>query len=175
MKNQCCAYCKKETGDFHRDHVVPRSRGGPDTASNIVMACSECNIEKSDQTATEWLGEECPDNVRSIEETVNRKLKAIFEKRDYKKTKYTKQEELYCYSINEQGGASYIGKVISEIDGVIRMEVIDALVGYFGVWSLSGQIENVPADECKLFTEKLICLRSALHLNESICKTDARF
>lgn len=29
-----------------RDHVVPRSAGGPDDLNNLVLACRECNHEK---------------------------------------------------------------------------------------------------------------------------------
>lgn len=29
-----------------RDHVIPRGRGGPNTLSNLVLACYPCNIRK---------------------------------------------------------------------------------------------------------------------------------
>lgn len=31
------------------DHVVPRSRGGADDASNMVVACRPCNAAKADR------------------------------------------------------------------------------------------------------------------------------
>jgi 5-methylcytosine-specific restriction endonuclease McrA len=42
-----CIYCKrgcKANGTL--DHVIPRSKGGGETASNIVTACEQCNQEK---------------------------------------------------------------------------------------------------------------------------------
>jgi 5-methylcytosine-specific restriction endonuclease McrA len=31
------------------DHVVPRSRGGPGSLSNLVPACGPCNVAKGDR------------------------------------------------------------------------------------------------------------------------------
>ncbi|MBA3845839.1 MAG: HNH endonuclease [Planctomycetes bacterium] len=50
-----CQYCdarvSMSTGT--RDHVIPRSRGGADTLTNVVAACRACNARKADQTPTE--------------------------------------------------------------------------------------------------------------------------
>jgi 5-methylcytosine-specific restriction endonuclease McrA len=43
-----CAYCgKRAKGRLTRDHIVPLSKGGPHTLSNIVPACSSCNSRKN--------------------------------------------------------------------------------------------------------------------------------
>lgn len=43
----CCAYCQVFLGDeATRDHVVPLSRGGGHTASNVVPCCRMCNSIK---------------------------------------------------------------------------------------------------------------------------------
>lgn len=42
-----CAYCDKDIRDFYTiDHVVPLSRGGTHTISNVVPACLSCNGKK---------------------------------------------------------------------------------------------------------------------------------
>jgi 5-methylcytosine-specific restriction endonuclease McrA len=50
-----CQYCgcrvSMRTGT--RDHVVPRSRGGPDLLSNVVTACGTCNRRKDARTPSE--------------------------------------------------------------------------------------------------------------------------
>jgi 5-methylcytosine-specific restriction endonuclease McrA len=50
-----CQYCGLRIGmrTGTRDHVMPRSRGGPDTLSNVVTACRACNARKSDRTPAE--------------------------------------------------------------------------------------------------------------------------
>jgi len=66
-----CQYCGRhvmkleyaiadpETGEprtpeyLTRDHVLPRTRGGPDTWTNLTTACSTCNHRKDDKTPDE--------------------------------------------------------------------------------------------------------------------------
>ncbi|MGW3072754.1 HNH endonuclease [Kitasatospora sp. NPDC001132] len=50
-KNRC-AYCGELAQ--HLDHVVPLSRGGTDTAENMVPACADCNLSKGAKTLEEW-------------------------------------------------------------------------------------------------------------------------
>ena len=53
-QSTCCAYCGKTSKFLTRDHVIPKSRGGAKEASNIVLACRECNQVKADRTPAEW-------------------------------------------------------------------------------------------------------------------------
>jgi 5-methylcytosine-specific restriction endonuclease McrA len=41
-----CAYCGAKPHELTQDHVVPLSRGGGHTASNVVPACRPCNGRK---------------------------------------------------------------------------------------------------------------------------------
>jgi 5-methylcytosine-specific restriction endonuclease McrA len=34
-------------GERHVDHIVPLSRGGGHVASNLAIACAECNLRKA--------------------------------------------------------------------------------------------------------------------------------
>ena len=43
-----CAYCGTPDENLTQDHVMPISKGGNHTASNIVPACRSCNAKKSD-------------------------------------------------------------------------------------------------------------------------------
>lgn len=44
-----CQYCGT-TKDLTIDHVIPRSKGGKSTWTNLVTACKRCNSKKSDYT-----------------------------------------------------------------------------------------------------------------------------
>ena len=50
--NFTCIYCGKssygDSTELHVDHIFPRSKGGTDTAGNLVTACIRCNLGKSD-------------------------------------------------------------------------------------------------------------------------------
>jgi len=48
-----CHYCDEEIAS-EMDHVVPRSRGGSNDPSNLVLVCAKCNQEKSNRTPEEW-------------------------------------------------------------------------------------------------------------------------
>lgn len=48
-----CAYCGR-TGTLQWEHIIPKSRGGPDTVDNLVLSCSPCNSQKSAQNPAEW-------------------------------------------------------------------------------------------------------------------------
>lgn len=43
-----CQYCGS-TRSLTIDHVIPRSKGGDDSWGNLVVACSSCNVKKSDK------------------------------------------------------------------------------------------------------------------------------
>lgn len=54
-RNICC-YCGDHfsgSGNLSRDHIMPRSRGGLDTWTNVVTACKPCNQRKGDRTLKE--------------------------------------------------------------------------------------------------------------------------
>lgn len=54
--NFTCVDCGDIKGPFEADHVMPKSRGGLDTESNLVCACRSCNRSKKDKTPEEWGG-----------------------------------------------------------------------------------------------------------------------
>lgn len=47
LADHCCAYCgKRRKGRLTQDHIIPLTKGGNHTASNIVPACGPCNSTK---------------------------------------------------------------------------------------------------------------------------------
>ena len=52
---QGCAYCGSEGGSLQRDCVLPISRGGRYTLTNVVPACASCNASKCNDEVTGWL------------------------------------------------------------------------------------------------------------------------
>lgn len=51
-----CHWCKQTFApdDCHADHVIPLSRGGPHSLSNLVIACATCNVRKSARMPDVW-------------------------------------------------------------------------------------------------------------------------
>ncbi len=55
-----CLYCGQpfaasELANYEIEHIVPRTKGGPDAMVNYVLAHRECNTVKGDRTPFEWL------------------------------------------------------------------------------------------------------------------------
>lgn len=49
-----CVYCGAKEVPLQLEHIVPKSRGGSDRASNLTLACEPCNARKGTQTASEF-------------------------------------------------------------------------------------------------------------------------
>lgn len=52
--NYCCAYCGEKPERLDADHVVPLSRGGSDSTTNLLPTCAMCNSSKCAMTLAEW-------------------------------------------------------------------------------------------------------------------------
>jgi 5-methylcytosine-specific restriction endonuclease McrA len=48
-----CQYCSRRGEKLTVDHVIPRSRGGQTTWTNVVAACLRCNLLKGNRTLAE--------------------------------------------------------------------------------------------------------------------------
>jgi 5-methylcytosine-specific restriction endonuclease McrA len=69
-----CAYCDAENVPLNVDHVHPRSRGGSDRVSNLVLACFSCNKTKDDHPVEEFLSHD-PDRLAKIKKQIKSPLK----------------------------------------------------------------------------------------------------
>jgi len=59
-----CVYCGAHNiRQLTLDHVIPQSKGGPDSWDNLVTACKTCNSQKADLTLEEY-GKEIPTPYR---------------------------------------------------------------------------------------------------------------
>ncbi|MCE1179230.1 MAG: HNH endonuclease [Micrococcales bacterium] len=50
-----CAYCGKDDGALQKDCMLPISRGGRYTLTNVVPACRSCNASKCNSELTTWM------------------------------------------------------------------------------------------------------------------------
>ena len=51
-----CAYCGTARAErYELDHIVPKSRGGTDRVSNLVVSCQECNVAKGNMSVEQFL------------------------------------------------------------------------------------------------------------------------
>ena len=50
-----CAYCDADGAALQKDCMLPISRGGRYTLTNVVPACGSCNASKCNTEVTTWL------------------------------------------------------------------------------------------------------------------------
>jgi 5-methylcytosine-specific restriction endonuclease McrA len=54
-----CVYCgataETSGAHLHLDHLTPRSQGGEDVATNLVLACRRCNTARQDRSVAAWI------------------------------------------------------------------------------------------------------------------------
>ncbi len=51
--NFMCQYCSERNYPLTVDHIIPKSRGGKTTWTNVVVACKPCNMRKGNRTTRE--------------------------------------------------------------------------------------------------------------------------
>jgi 5-methylcytosine-specific restriction endonuclease McrA len=51
-----CVYCGSKE-KLTIDHVIPKSKGGPNTWTNLVTCCGGCNVNKGDKDLVDFLNE----------------------------------------------------------------------------------------------------------------------
>lgn len=82
-----CVYCGRdherlaiEGSYLTLDHVIPRSRGGSNAATNLVTACVDCNTSKWDALLSLWGTTEDRRNVRNALRRVVTRVKPASKK-----------------------------------------------------------------------------------------------
>lgn len=76
MKEKRCAYCGSKK-DLVFDHLIPKSKGGPDIISNQVFACKKCNTQKSNKDIFEWYEKERKEEIPRL--VKGKYLKLVYE------------------------------------------------------------------------------------------------
>ncbi|WP_151480036.1 RNA-guided endonuclease IscB [Streptomyces albicerus] len=71
--NRACAYCDAAGVPLNIDHLRPRSRGGSDRVSNLVLACVPCNQAKGSTPVDVFLAHR-PDRLAEILQQVKTPL-----------------------------------------------------------------------------------------------------
>lgn len=74
-----CVFCGAYE-NLEVDHLIPRSRGGSDSADNTVWSCCTCNSSRGDQGVFQWLGLKKKDNLHRL--VAGKYLKQLYELHD---------------------------------------------------------------------------------------------
>ena len=53
LEKRQCIYCGS-VENLQTEHIIPKSRGGPDIAENLVNSCRDCNLKKGTKNIFEF-------------------------------------------------------------------------------------------------------------------------
>lgn len=68
----------------------------------------------------------------------------------------------------------WIGEVIGSQDGILRIQIIDAVLGTgCGIWELTSEVKDVPKKECRMFLDNINCLEAGIRINNYIFQRKA--
>ena len=68
-----CLYCGDIVDNPTLDHVIPKSKGGTHSEDNLINACQQCNVQKSDKSWLTWYQSKpfyCEDRLSVIQEWI---------------------------------------------------------------------------------------------------------
>jgi hypothetical protein len=71
-----CVFCGNKN-ELQIDHLIPKSRGGSDSADNILWSCRNCNVSRGDKGIFQWLGLKKKDNLHRL--VAGKYLKQLFD------------------------------------------------------------------------------------------------
>lgn len=60
-----CVYCEVDNKPLQIEHIIPRSKGGSDRASNLAIACEKCNQKKGNKPIEEFLSHD-PERLKKV-------------------------------------------------------------------------------------------------------------
>lgn len=80
---QECVFCSS-SDNLQVDHLIPQSRGGSDSADNVVWSCNSCNLSRGNKGVFQWLGLKKKDDLHRL--VAGKYLKQLFELHNQKGT-----------------------------------------------------------------------------------------
>lgn len=112
-----CQACGKELLDaeprmLSLDHLVPRSKGGTNAASNLILVCTPCNAARKNRPWREaYPGGAHARIKRTIRRKLNRKLaRAMYEERQHPTVEAVEARDLEDGNAEAEGDPS--GRVV---------------------------------------------------------------
>jgi len=108
-RKNVCIYCGS-TKALTLEHILPLSRGGPNTTDNAIFVCKKCNSSKGSKRLYEWFGYAKRDEIPNIAE--GKYLKLIFTIHKKRGTLNTDRRQLHhlCSQCDLKQSCRKIGK-----------------------------------------------------------------
>lgn len=87
-----CVYCGKPANTV--DHLIPKSKGGPDKSWNLVPCCRNCNSSKHDKNLADFLNDSFVYDYQNVNHELVRSNEKIMAIVDFENGKYMQRNAL---------------------------------------------------------------------------------
>ncbi|MGV9284848.1 RNA-guided endonuclease IscB [Streptomyces sp. NPDC003730] len=125
--DSACAYCGVAGVRLNVEHVRPRSRGGSDRISNLVLACVPCNQAKGSRTVEDFLAHR-PERLATVLQQV---LSPLDDAAVMNAVSPRLTEALSVFGRPVHGWSGRLTKKARDLSGLCKTHTMDALsVGY---------------------------------------------
>lgn len=114
--DRTCVYCGAKNIPMEIEHIIPKSRGGTNSITNLVLSCSKCNRKKGNKTAEEF-------GFPDIQKQVKKHLKdaAIINS-----TRWKVYERLLSTGLEVECGSGALTKLNRKSLGLSKDHCLDA-------------------------------------------------
>lgn len=128
-----CRYCGRQADQvaLHIDHIIPVAKGGTNDEQNLITACVECNLGKSDKSPTFTQPTES-DRLRAAQEMHEQRAAAERAKQVLEAIQDFEQDlvNLWCQAFNEtQMSRQYVKNLVS----IARSDGVERLAEWLGI------------------------------------------
>jgi hypothetical protein len=125
-----CRYCGRQSDqiELHIDHIIPVSKGGTNDEANLITACAECNLGKSDKEP-DFAQPTETDRLRAAQEMHEQRKAAKRAKATVAAMKQCRQElvNLWCDAF---GTAAIDNATLAHVVALARQHGVDAVADW---------------------------------------------
>ncbi|NEQ37919.1 MAG: HNH endonuclease [Okeania sp. SIO3I5] len=120
--NRTCVYCGAKEVPFNLDHFHPKSKGGSNRVSNLVLSCVPCNQNKDNQLPADFLSDK-PKLLALIE---NQRKKPLADTAAVNTTRWKLKEVLESSGLPVEVGSGRLTKYNRKRLGISKSHWSDA-------------------------------------------------
>ncbi|NEO55056.1 MAG: HNH endonuclease [Okeania sp. SIO3B5] len=120
--NRTCVYCGTKEAVFNLDHFYPKSRGGSDRVSNLVLSCVDCNQAKSNSLPEDFLS----DRPKILEIINKQRKQPLADAAAINATRWKLKEVLESTGLIVETGSGGLTKYNRKRNGISKSHWTDA-------------------------------------------------
>lgn len=155
--NRKCVYCMQRDTRLEIEHIKPRSKGGSNRVSNLVISCVNCNQAKGNRDIRDFLSER-PDVLAEILEQAK---KPLADTAAVNSSRWALLNRLKTKGLPVETGSGGMTKFNRTRNGMEKTH-----------WADAANVGASTSSDLKLQVRKPLLVKACGHGNRQICQMD---